>query len=131
MALFMLAYGMPTLANTDVRFYPLSLTLVVVDTFDYQAARSLCDEYTSRSRRPNGQHCYLFTDTVLVCGVENRRDGLYRMEPGSNHESWIAVQGKDIHGITGSPEETQCSSILAYLDKQGGLREMHVGQQEL
>lgn len=53
------------------------------------------------------------------------------MKTGSNHESWIAASEKDIHGITGSPEEIQCSSILEYLDRQGGFREIYVGQQEL
>lgn len=53
------------------------------------------------------------------------------MKTGSNHESWIAVQGKEIYDVIGSPEEVQCSSLLAYLDRQGGSREMHVGQQEL
>lgn len=112
-------------------FRLLSITLAAVDTFEYQTARSLCDEYTSKSRRPNGQHCYVYTNTVLVCGVENRRDGLYQMNTKSNSDSWFAIEGTDTQGITGSPEETQCSSILAYLDRQDDLREMYVGQQEL
>lgn len=126
----MLAYCRLALADTRVNFYSLSITLAAADAFESQTPRSLCDEYISKSRRSNGQHCYLFTNTVLVCGVENIRDGLYQMNSGSNFDSWFAT-GTDTQEITGIPEEIQCSSILAYLDRQGGLREMHVGQQEL
>lgn len=42
----------------------------------------------------------------------------------------MGTQEKGLPDITGF-EEVQCSSILAYLDRQGDLREMHVGQQEL
>lgn len=105
--------------------------LAAVDAFDCQTAASLCAEYTSKSRRPNGQHCYLFTDTLLICGVKGRRDGLYRMNSRPDSDSWLTTEGTDTHGVTDSPEEVQCSSILAYLDKQGGLREMYIAQQEL
>jgi hypothetical protein len=43
----------------------------------------------------------------------------------------MGTQEKGVPDITGGFEEIQCSSILAYLDRQGDLREMHVGQQEL
>lgn len=78
-SLFLLAYCRLALANTSVSFYSLFITLAAADAFEYQTLRSPCDEYTSKSRRSNGQHCYLFTKTVLVCGVKNRRDGLYQM----------------------------------------------------
>lgn len=53
------------------------------------------------------------------------------MNSRPDSDSWLTTEGTDTHGVTDSPEEVQCSSILAYLDKQGGLREMYIAQQEL
>lgn len=66
---------------------------------------------------------------MLICGVEDRRDGLYLMNTGSNFESWTATHENVIREI--GAEEVQCSSILEYLNLQGDLREVHVGQKEL
>jgi hypothetical protein len=51
------------------------------------------------------------------------------MNTGSNFESWTATQENAIREI--GAEEVQCSSILEYLNLQGDLREVHVGQKEL
>ncbi|KAH8703762.1 hypothetical protein BGW36DRAFT_369954 [Talaromyces proteolyticus] len=68
----------------------------------------LCEEYTSTGYRLQGQHCYIFVNTVLVCGRENERDAIYEMNTGSpKHESLI----------TGRPYEVHCSGILALLDQ--------------
>lgn len=69
----------------------------------------LCDRYTYKSRQPNGQHCYFFTDTALVCGVQDRWDGLYSVQTRPNFQMRTTCE------VTGTPYEVHCSAMLSYL----------------
>lgn len=85
-----------------------------IETFSISCAiAQLCGRYTSKSRRPNGQHCYFFTDTALVCGVHDRWDGLYSVQTGPNILEHTTCEA------TGSPYETHCLAMLSYLGLSG------------
>lgn len=88
-------------------------------------ASQLCDLFALNSRRPNSQHCYLFTNTALVCGFHDRRDGLYLMPSGPDSRS------KDTCEVSGGPYEIHCPAILSYLGQSEDSQETHGHQLEL
>jgi hypothetical protein len=100
---------------------------------DCQTIEQLCNEYTSKGFRPNGQHCYIFIDTVLVCGVGDRQDGLYQMPTSRSKsgESQGEAQLQEIYNVSGNPYEVQCPSLLAYLKLPDAWQEVEALREEL
>lgn len=132
LSLFILLNCRQILAKTDVSQASVQPVLYSCGYWrvpDYQITSSLCEQYVSKAHRPNGPHCYLFTDTILFCGVVDRPNGLYQINTNSNYDSYAATRGKG--DPDDGPYEVQCSSILTYLDRLGAWENPYVKEQEL